>query len=423
MFRRIAIGVYIWIWVIGVNTQAQKLNMLPPDGCGAKHLPISNIRYARLAPNPTMEDKEDSLLILPVIVHIVHHGENVGAGDNLAASHTNSQIEVLNQDFRRIANTAGGNNNPLSADSFIGFVRAAQNPEGNRLPELGINRVDGSAVSWPAPPYSRNFIETRIKPATQWDPTQYINIWVLDVEGALKGMAQFPDSSGLSNLGADQEGTATTDGLYVDTEQWGERSLSFGRIATHEMGHFLGLIHTWGEGGCDTDDGCDDTPPAARETIGCPPSSESCGSLDMTENYMDGTGGLCQSVFTKCQIERMRQVLMRSPRRRELAASQVGKIPLNVSNETHLRDIISLQDPTVDRRLKQVELKASFPRPMELTLTLHSLQGSTIKSLFNGSISTGEKAIGFSYNFLPGGIYLILWELEGVRIPQKLFIP
>ena len=425
MFRQIAVGVHVWFWVMGTHVQAQESISLSTSGCGAKHIPSSTTyKNARLSRFTTSNDTEDSLLILPIIVHIVHHDDALGTGDNLDASHTLSQLEVLNQDFRRIENTAGANENPLSADSYIGFIPAAQDSKGHKLTELGINRVNGSTFSWPEPPYSTEFIETQIKPATQWDPTQYINVWVLDIEGPSKGRAQFPDSSDLENLAPKQVGSSETDGFFVDTKQWGgENQLSFGRIATHEMGHFLGLIHTWGEGegSCNTDDGCDDTPPAARETIGCPIASESCGSQDMTENYMDGSGGFCQNVFTKCQIARMRQVLLRSPRRRELASSPGGEIP--VSNEIDLSSIIRLQDPLLDGDLKQIVLTASFPRSTNVKLSLFSLQGNTIRTLFNGRTSYGDRRFVFSYAFLPSGMYLVVWELEGIRIPQKLIIP
>lgn len=88
-----------------------------------------------------------------------------------------------------------------------------------------------------------------------------------------------------------------------------------GRTATHEIGHWLGLRHIWGDGDCAYDDFCADTPLAARANAGCPKGTISCTEEMMVENYMDYTYDACMNVFTADQKARMLTVLQNCPRR------------------------------------------------------------------------------------------------------------
>ena len=89
-------------------------------------------------PEPPLDNLE--LYTLPVVVHIIHDGENIGGGFNLATKRIKEQIQSLNHDFRRVAGTLGENNSPLSSDSFIQFKLAEIDPNGN--PTDGINRIN-----------------------------------------------------------------------------------------------------------------------------------------------------------------------------------------------------------------------------------------------------------------------------------------
>jgi hypothetical protein len=143
----------------------------------------------------------------------------------------------------------------------------------------------------------------------------------------LLGYAQFPDGSGLAGL-EDSYGTAQTDGIVIGYKYFGSSDkgdfpvllapFDLGRTTTHEVGHWLGLRHIWGDGDCSVDDFCGDTPNASEPSYGCPVNKTSCGSLDMVENYMDYTDDICMNSFTPDQAERMHTVLKTSPRRAEL---------------------------------------------------------------------------------------------------------
>jgi hypothetical protein len=156
---------------------------------------------------------------LPVIVHVIHNGEAVGTGSNISQAQIQSQLDVLNEDYRNL--NADGTQvpavyQPRRGDMQVQFVNALRDPNGNTLAEPGIDRINRNAKGWNAPPYaSTAYINGTIKPNSYWDPSRYINIWVMNLGGGLLGYAQFPDNTaglgGLNTLG----GSAATDGVVV----------------------------------------------------------------------------------------------------------------------------------------------------------------------------------------------------------------
>ncbi|MCB0557768.1 MAG: PKD domain-containing protein [Lewinellaceae bacterium] len=264
------------------------------------------------------------IITIPVIVHVVHNGQAPGSGPNISQAQVQSQIDALNEDYRRSG--AGFNNHPAGADVEIQFALALVDPEGNPLPEPGIDRINGGRNAW-----EDNAIEATLKPSTFWDPNRYCNIWTVQFGGStadLLGYAQFPSLSSLPGLDQNM-GPAQTDGVVIRWQSFGRVGnlappYDRGRTATHEIGHWLGLRHIWGDGGCAVDDFCADTPPAGQPNYSCI-EVNSCagGDRDMIENYMDYTEDACMSIFTNNQKARIRTVMDVSPRRKELKTSTV----------------------------------------------------------------------------------------------------
>ncbi|MNK14924.1 Pregnancy-associated plasma protein-A [compost metagenome] len=272
----------------------------------------------------------NEVVTIPVVFHIIHNGSPIGTAENIADAQVISQITVLNEDFRRLEGSNGANTNPVGADSEINFCLAKRDPFG--VLSNGITRhALGNGQGW-----SMEEIEV-IKAQTQWDPEKYLNIWVFDIIQGLAGYAQFPQESGLEGLdGGSVSETANTDGValahdYVGSEEiypQGEYApdKNLGRTASHEVGHFFGLRHIWGDlGSCDATDYCDDTPAALMYNQGCPGGNfDSCPDnigIDMIQNYMDYTNDACQNIFTLNQKDRMQAVLANSPRRHSLITS------------------------------------------------------------------------------------------------------
>ncbi|MEZ5001804.1 MAG: fibronectin type III domain-containing protein [Chitinophagales bacterium] len=283
---------------------------------------------------------------IPYIVHIIHDGEAIGVGDNISDAKVYAQMSQINDDFQRMNSDAG--NTPAAFTGVAGsidieFVPAIIDNNGDTMTTPGIRRINRNTQGWSAPPYGGNaclttgfdnsYIEGTIKPASQWDPTKYMNIWALDMTCGILGYAQFPTGSGLPGLPG--SATSNTDGLVLLSSSMGSIAnpgsgapFNLGRTATHEIGHWLGLRHIWGDGTCATDY-CDDTPTQSGPNESNCPSfpSVSCSNGpngDMFMNYMDYTTDACMNIFTEDQVSRFEAVLNNSPRRVELLSSTVG---------------------------------------------------------------------------------------------------
>ncbi|CAM2858483.1 T9SS type A sorting domain-containing protein [Flavobacterium frigoris] len=279
--------------------------------------------------------KPGGVITIPVVVHVIHSGQPIGVAPNITDAQVQSQIKVLNQDFRKMLGTPGGTN-PAAADIEIEFVLALQASDGN--PTNGIDRIDLCEDAW-----STTDIDLKVKPNTIWDPTLYMNMWSVDISGnSILGYAQFPDASGLDGLGS-SGGDANTDGVVSRYDVFGSLEdndgtflltapYNKGRTMTHEVGHWLGLRHIWGDGNGDEEantpdclatDYCADTPQAGWEhyTCGVFDTCPSSPGIDMPENYMDYTEDACMNIFTQNQKERMVTIINNAARRKTLISS------------------------------------------------------------------------------------------------------
>lgn len=283
--------------------------------------------------NIDLDAQRATLWTVPVVFHIFHNGNNVGAGPNISAAKVQAQLDQINIDFANMA----GSTDAAAGDSQIQFCLATTDPMGNCMPEPGINRIRNSDEGLNNLPHSTTYIESTTKSATIWFPNIYLNVWVTAIEplangGLILGYAQFPNNSGLGGLN-NSSGGGNTDGVVVDyrtvgslanTGPWGV-SNGAGRTLTHELGHFFGLRHIWGDGGCGVDDFCTDTPESDAANQGCNVNHVSCGTTDMVRNYMDYTNDNCMRLFTQDQADRMYIVMggngagTGSPRRESLA--------------------------------------------------------------------------------------------------------
>jgi hypothetical protein len=274
---------------------------------------------------------------LPVVVHIISDGEAVGTGTNISQAQVQSQLAVLNEDYRN--RNADGSLVPsvfqsLRGDAQVQFQLAGIDPSGRPLAEPGIDRIDRNARGWNAPPYGSpgdvSYIENIIKPQTSWNPDNYVNIWVMNLGNNLLGYAQLPDNTaGLGGL-YPQGGLATTDGVVIRYSVFGREgtlttNFDRGRTTTHEMGHFLGLLHTWGDADCGNDYVAD-TPTQQTSNFGCPTFPHvSCSNGpngDLFMDFLDYVNDACMQLFTRDQADRMQAVLAAgTPRRTSLATS------------------------------------------------------------------------------------------------------
>lgn len=332
--------------------------------------------------------QQPSLYTIPVIIHVIHGGQPVGTYPNLAQGQLLSQIKVLNDDFGGLGYNSGNYNGQAFANwavtealanastdglgrvkianTMVQFCLATKDTNGNVLPEPGIDRVNYVTKGW-SNPYGMNsysafksLIDNTIKPGTIWNVSRYMNIWVTDenlqAAGGLLGYATFPPLTGLSGLNS-SFGTATTDGFWCYAKAFGSidqfpsgtyyAGNNRGRTCTHEIGHYLGLRHIWGDGNCATDY-CFDTPPASDKnfnTPNYPHKANSCSTNgpngEMFMNFMDYTNDDAKYMYTEDQGIRIQTAMAASPLRKFLgthnlctvqqySASSAFRAPLTV---------------------------------------------------------------------------------------------
>jgi len=265
-----------------------------------------------------------AILVLPVVVHVVHRGEPVGVGTNLSDARVAAQIRILNEDFRRRPGTPGFNTHPDGADTGIEFVLAARTPGGQ--PTTGIRRIDATRVSNPVP---ENDLFRHFAHYGYWDPEEYVNVWTMPLpesaRGVVLGFATGPETT-LPGADLLLVGEPTQpEGILVNAAHFGPGAVASdfdrGRTLTHEMGHYLGLLHLWGGGVCAENDFVADTPASSTPIVSCAARIGCGGVPTQPRNYMTFAEDGCMNLFTQGQAARMRYVLDTSPHRRGLATS------------------------------------------------------------------------------------------------------
>jgi len=239
--------------------------------------------------------EKKSLRTIPVVVHVIH---DYGAG-NISKEQIEDQLEILNADFqRKNADTSKTRDifKSRAASFDLEFKLARVAPDGSCTE--GINRIYSPLT---------NNARDNVKSLIRWDYRKYLNIWIVNSienfseEGIVLGFAFFP-FSGIPNA-------AQLDGIVCRHDRFGNigtASGTTGRTMTHEIGHWLGLFHTFNFGCQQNGDGIGDTPPVRNPNFGCPVGINSCNFgnpnlPDMVENYMDYSNGSCMNMFTNGQ--------------------------------------------------------------------------------------------------------------------------
>jgi hypothetical protein len=349
-------------------------------------------------------------VVIPVVVHIVWKE----ASDNISDASIQSQIDVINQDFRLLNNYLEIIAFPpflqVITDMEIEFCLAQRDPQGNST--SGITRTQtsvenvGSAVinGRPAICYSAE------GGRDAWDPERYLNIWVGRREFAC-GKGTFPG-----------EGPPEEDGIRVSPACFGVMGEALppyhlGRTATHEIGHYLNLKHLWGSGidnpGCIDDDEVADTPKQAWTYQGeCPFTNQiSCGTVDMFMNFMNYTDDACMAMFT--QGQKMRAWATLQLFRSGLLDSD-GCLTVDSEDSPVAPPRVELLgNPTRDWIRLQIE-NVRFPVEVELFNSAGQLMRRvTLSSSFNN---------GIEVNNFPSGIYFLKLTSEEFQSILRVFV-
>jgi PKD repeat protein len=234
------------------------------------------------------------IFMIPIVVHIIHDG----GFENISDAQVESQIQILNEDYGKMAGTNGDGN---GVDTNVRFCLANKDPNGNCT--NGIVRIKSPLAN------HQTYQRALLKELSFWDNDRYLNIYVVkSINGNVGGYSSFPGGP------PDEDGVVVRHNLFGNR---GTASSGVGRTTTHELGHWFGLYHTFNNG-CGSDlctdgDYVCDTPPQAAPSFSCATlntcSNDVPNVSDQKENYLNYTPGTCQNMFTKGQSKRIEATL------------------------------------------------------------------------------------------------------------------
>ena len=374
-------------------------------------------------------------LTIPVVVHVVWNLPEENLSDELIEA----QIQVLNEDFNRM-NADTGN-----LRSMFEWVAGSADIE---FELVATERINTSTL-FNIDILSGNLIP-EVKHTSQggsdgWNTENYLNIWVCNIQplkigpivvGQILGFA-FPPAD-LDNWPAGSNApNADEDGVVIDYRVFGPDNpnpveipggtsnlVVKGRTPTHEVAHYLGLRHIWGDGGtfgpndCMQSDGVNDTPFADSESaFDCDITKNTCTGIDsfygldmpdLIENYMDYASEDCMNMFTKGQVEIMRNVVM-GPRSGLLETTSV-KIPICTATGWTV-------SPNPARDMFTIRFHESHPS--NSTIRMMDAFGHIV---YTGTLSSGTSLLDIPLTNIPSGLYSILLEGENNKEVQRLVV-
>jgi len=330
----------------------------------------------------------DTVFTIPVVFHVLYNNN----AENIPDSLIYSQLFALNRDFRkRNADTTSIRTlfRPRAADTKIQFVLAAKDPSGKAT--NGINRVSTTKATFGSFNLNDDMKFSSRGGTDAWNTANYLNIWVCDLSvqniDALLGYAYPPVDAPNWNSGSfppspEHEGVALHYKIVGINNPRATGSLASsrnGRTAVHEVGHYLGLRHVWGDppngvSGCAVDDGIDDTPLcASQSSFDCNKSRNTCNTgagdePDQVENYMDYSAHTCQTMFSKKQMNIMRFCLV---------TFRSSLYQAEISSDTFISGIRMFPNPSVDGIIT-VEIEPALLGKHRYFLTLTDMNGRLI---------------------------------------------
>lgn len=368
---------------------------------------LNNIRSAAIMGAGTPTSGVAPVITIPVVVHILYKD----ASQNISDDQVHAQIEILNKAFQlQHADTAKipARFRDLAANCRIEFCLAKVDPKGYAT--SGIIRKS----TW----VTMFGIDDRIKYSDRggddaWPRDKYLNIWVGNLAGGIAGYS--------SPIG----GPADRDGIAILTNAFGTKGVPpyhMGRTAVHEVGHWLGLRHIWGDATCG-DDLVDDTPTQRTSNRGCPSgiklSCDNKGNGDMYMNYMDLTSDDCMLMFTFGQMNRMRSAFEPGgPRHSILSSEGCTGTPLPAPIEAP------------ETPVPAIKLLNVYPNPAQNRIVIDisenpELLGSDVQLLNHfgvpvKAVRLAQYVTTIYINHLPGGMYII--KLNGSKKYQEKFL-
>ena len=365
----------------------------------------------------------DVIYRIPIVVHVVHNNASntIGGTNNVNISDAQilSQIQVLNEDYRRQPGTNGYNTSPIGADAQIEFYLATVDPNGQ--PTNGITRHYYAQK----PSFDVFNDDALLAQIAYWPSDQYLNIWVASLQNNYLGYTQFPTAvptlGGLSPRTPDTNDR--TDGSIIDYRVFGRQIGTvnrplylLGRTVTHEIGHWLGLIHPWGDSNCG-EDYVADTPPMTDGSTAqqsCRQTYSNCDGKgqvrDLMENYMNYWPDACMNMFTAGQVARMRAILVLNARRAKVV-STAAALPESENLTIAVYPNPASSDPAVDVQLKGAQ---SF------SVGLLDMAGRQLRTLSYTDVPSTRVIL--PVNGLAPGLYIVRVKTGSETVSKRLLV-
>jgi hypothetical protein len=343
------------------------------------------------------------VITIPVIIHILYNN----ASQNISDTQVLSQLDALNKDYRKLNNTLNIPSAfaPLAADSKITFCLAKTDPSGKAT--SGIIHKYTRVANWTANDEMK-FSASGGNDA--WDSKKYLNIWVCNLFGRNLGYASLPGSQ------------ADKDGIVIQYDVFGTAGsvrapFNKGRTATHEIGHWLGLKHLWGDAVCG-DDLIADTPPQKSYNNGCPsfPHVSTCSinaNGDMFMNFMDFTDDACMSMFTYGQVNKMRSMFtLGNVRNSFLNSTACNNSPIQEAPAADTIPVFKTISLYPNPAKNYINIEANGTELIGKTLKVFNISGREVKT----QLLTSQKNT-IAINYLPAGMYIVkIGEAKDVKI-------
>ena len=347
------------------------------------------------------------VIVVPVVFHVLYNS----SAQNVSDQQVLSQLKVLNNDYRRLNADTISTPAPfksVAADARIVFCLAKVDPNGRYTSGI-IHKHTTSDLF---------LSDDEMKFSSSggddaWDSKKYLNIWVCNLFGRTLGYAVMPG------------GPTEKDGVVIQYTAFGTLGTAAapfnkGRTATHEIGHWLGLRHLWGDAECG-DDGIADTPPQETSNSNCAsfPHLSSCSINsygDMFMDFMDFTDDACMNMFTQGQKNEMRSLFAVGNSRNSFLNSSVCDSSLAQGGPLPTDSTTTTDNITI----------SVYPNPFSNQVTIScknetDINGKTVKiydvtgKLFIVQIIKAQKTL-INVSNLPSGMYFL--KVEGGNAPK-----
>ena len=386
---------------------------VPAQRCGTPEYVKKNSNSSVLSTTANVDDSNarDTLsgevIVVPVVFHVLYNT----TAQNVSDQQVLSQLAVLNNDYRKHNADTIYTPDPfksVTADARIVFCLAKVDPNGNYTTGI-IHKHTSSGLFLSDD--EMKFSSTGGDDA--WDSKKYLNVWVCNLFGRTLGYAVMPG------------GPAEKDGVVIQYTAFGTigtaaAPFNKGRTATHEIGHWLGLRHLWGDADCG-DDGIADTPPQETSNSGCAsfPHLSSCSINsygDMFMNFMDFTDDACMNMFTQGQANEMRSLFALGNSRNSFLNSSVcdsslaqgGPLPTDSSSTPNKITISIYPNPFSTQVTISGETDADITGK---TIRLYDITGRQ----YITKIITAQKTT-INVASIPPGMYIL--KVEGGHSPN-----